>query len=77
MSLLLAFTTLIGLSLLGALLFLFRSITRSKACPYCRSTSGADRIRRPTLIRALFFFLPLKAYRCYACLTNFYVLTAG
>jgi len=38
-----------------------------KLCPICRRGQLLDRIPRPTIVKTILFFLPLKRYKCYSC----------
>ena len=41
-------------------------------CPKCKLTDTADRIRRPMIVKLMFFWLPLRRYRCLFCLKTTY-----
>jgi len=42
----------------------------------CRKANGSvmERIPKGSLVRTLFFWLPLKKYRCFKCMRNRWVL---
>ncbi|WP_128544045.1 hypothetical protein [Larkinella soli] len=51
-------------------LVVFRPALR-RSCPTCHHDTHLERVKRPGYLKTLLFWLPNKAYRCYACNRNF------
>jgi hypothetical protein len=46
---------------------------QKKACPHCSKGKLTNRARRPILVKATLFWLPIKRYSCNLCEKKSYV----
>ena len=45
-----------------------------KRCPHCNNGLLAKRAKRPLLVKATLFWLPIKRYECNSCYKKTYIL---
>ncbi|NDU98294.1 hypothetical protein [Spirosoma terrae] len=72
MKTLLIFGTIAFAVFIGCILY-YR-ITFINRCPNCKQANSQERIARPLLFKSLLFFIPSRAYICYACMKRFVVI---
>lgn len=69
MALIFVFTGLVVV--LPIVLALFYRPTPWPKCPHCKQTHALDRQPRPAAVKALFFYTPVRYYKCHSCLKQF------
>jgi DNA-directed RNA polymerase subunit RPC12/RpoP len=64
----------IAILIINYIISFSKKFTKTIECPYCKA-NDVERTQRGLFMKVIFFFKPLKKFKCLKCWKYFYVLS--